>query len=383
MRILFATTRGAGHVGPLIPFARAAAAAGHDVLFAGPGSAGRLVRRAGFAFAAVAEPSRAEADRAWAPVWSKETTPGMAVVVRDLFIGLHARTAMPAMLDATVGFRPDVVVRETLEFSSALVAERLAIPQIRVGVHLDSDTDADPRLLGVAIPALDALRPEIGLAPDPQATVIRRSPVLTLAPASTSGTAPAHRFRDAEPDVQAELPRWGDPAAPLVYVSFGSHAAASHHFPGVYRRAAQALAELPVRALLTIGDRRDPGELGPLPASVRVERWVPQAAVMAQASAMVSHGGSGSTLMALAAGVPQAFVPLFVDGPANARRVAELGAGIALDPGSDELAAAVGELLTDPGYRAAAAAVAAEIRALPAVGDAVAVLESLTLARAA
>jgi len=105
--------------------------------------------------------------------------------------------------------------------------------------------------------------------------------------------------------------------------------------------------------------------------------------VMAQASAMVSHGGSGSTLMALAAGVPQAFVPLFVDGPANARRVAELGAGIALDPGSDELAAAVGELLTDPGYRAAAAAVAAEIRALPTVGDAVAVLESLTLARAA
>jgi UDP:flavonoid glycosyltransferase YjiC (YdhE family) len=383
MRILFATTRGAGHVGPLIPFARAAAAAGHDVLFAGPGSAGRLVRRAGFAFTAVAEPSRAEAERAWAPVWSKETTPGMAVVVQDLFIGLHARTAMPGMLDATVRFRPDVVVRETLEFSSALVAERLAIPQIRVGVHLDSDTDADPRLLGVAIPALDALRPELGLASDLQATVIRRSPVLTLAPASTSGTAPVLRFRDAEPDVQAELPRWGDPAAPLVYVSFGSHAAASHHFPGVYRRAAQALAELPVRAMLTIGDRRDPGELGPLPASVRVERWVPQAAVMAQASAMVSHGGSGSTLMALAAGVPQAFVPLFVDGPANARRVAELGAGIALDPGSDELAAAVGELLTDPGYRAAAAAVAAEIRALPTVGDAVAVLESLTLERAA
>ena len=383
MRILFATTRGAGHVGPLIPFARAAAAAGHDVLFAGPGSAGRLVRRAGFAFTAVAEPSRAEAERAWAPVWSKETTPGMAVVVRDLFIGLHARTAMPGMLDATVRFRPDVVVRETLEFSSALVAERLAIPQIRVGVHLDSDTDADPRLLGVATPALDLLRPGLGLEPDPEATAIRDSPVLTLAPASTSGTAPVLRFRDAEPEVQAELPRWGDPAAPLVYVSFGSHAAASHHFPGVYRRAAQALAELPVRAMLTIGDRRDPGELGPLPGSVRVERWVPQAAVMAQASAMVSHGGSGSTLMALAAGVPQAFVPLFVDGPANARRVAELGAGIALDAGSDELAAAVGELLTDPGYRAAAAAVAAEIRALPTVGDAVAVLESLTLARAA
>jgi UDP:flavonoid glycosyltransferase YjiC (YdhE family) len=377
MRLLFATTRGAGHVGPLIPFARATEAAGHDVLFAGPGSAGRSVRRAGFAFSEVGEPDRAEAERAWAPVWSKETSPGMAVVVQDLFVGLHARMALPGMLDAAVRFRPDVIVRETLEFSSALVAERLAIPQARVGIHLDSDTDAGPRLLGVAIPALDALRPELGLAPDPEARAIRESPVLTLAPASTSGDAPAHRFRDTAPAPEAELPRWGDPAAPLVYVSFGSHAAASHHFPAVYRRAAEALAELPVRALLTIGDRRDPAELGAQPPNVRVERWVPQAAVMAQASAMVGHGGSGSTLTAIAAGVPQAFVPLFVDGPANARRVAELGAGIALDPASDQLAAAVGELLADPGYRAAAAAIAAEIAALPPVEDAITLLEAL------
>ena len=123
-----------------------------------------------------------------------------------------------------------------------------------------------------------------------------------------------------------------------MYVSFGSEAAASHHFPGVYRRAAEALAALPVRVLLTIGDRRDPAELGPLPPSVRVERWMPQAAVMAHASAMVGHGGSGSTLMALAAGVPLALVPLFVDGPANAGRVAELGAGIV----AEELAPRVG-----------------------------------------
>jgi UDP:flavonoid glycosyltransferase YjiC (YdhE family) len=113
---------------------------------------------------------------------------------------------------------------------------------------------------------------------------------------------------------------------------------------------------------------------------VRVERWVPQTAVMARASAMVGHGGSGSTLMALAAGLPLALVPLFVDGPANARRIAELGAGITLERGPEELAGAVAELLMDPGYRAAAGAVAAEIRALPPVEDAVAVLEAVRLA---
>jgi MGT family glycosyltransferase len=201
--------------------------------------------------------------------------------------------------------------------------------------------------------------------------------VLTLAPASTSGVAPALRFRDPATAPAASLPLWGDPAHPLVYVSFGSEAAASHHFPGVYRRAALSLEELPVRTLLTIGDRRHPAELGALPESVRVQRWVPQAAVMAQASAMVGHGGSGSTLMALAAGVPLALVPLFVDGPSNARRVQALGAGIALEDGPGRLGEAVGALLTDAGHRASARAVAAEIAALPPVEEAVAVLEAV------
>ena len=245
------------------------------------------------------------------------------------------------------------------------------MPQVRVGVHLDSDTDADPRLIGVATPALDALRPLLGLAPDPEAAAIRDSPVLTLAPASTSGMARALRFRDPVVPEPAQLPEWGDPAAPLVYVSFGSEAAASHHFPGVYRRAIGALAGLPVRTLVTIGNRRDPAELGPLPPSVRVERWVDQAAVMPHASAMVGHGGSGSTLAALAAGVPLAFMPLFVDGPANARRVAALGAGVV----AEDAGAAVEALLADAGHRAAARALREEIASHAPVERAVAVLE--------
>ena len=66
---------------------------------------------------------------------------------------------------------------------------------------------------------------------------------------------------------------------------------------------------------------RDPADLGPVPGNVRVERWVDQPAALARATAMVGHGGSGSTLAALAAGVPVAFIPLFVDGHDNARRV--------------------------------------------------------------
>ncbi len=60
--------------------------------------------------------------------------------------------------------------------------------------------------------------------------------------------------------------------------------------------------------LVTIGGDADPAALGALPANAHVERWVPQSAVMPHAAAMVGHGGSGSTLAALAAGVPLALV---------------------------------------------------------------------------
>jgi UDP:flavonoid glycosyltransferase YjiC (YdhE family) len=155
-----------------------------------------------------------------------------------------------------------------------------------------------------------------------------------------------------------------------VYVSFGSEAPMSEHFPRVYREAIDALADLPVQTLVTIGDRRDPADLGTLPPSVTVQRWAPQSEVMSRAAAMVGHGGSGSTLTALAAGVPQALVPLFVDGPANAARVAAAGAGLV----ADDLAADVRRLLGEPRHRAGAVQVAGAIRALRPIDDAVAVI---------
>ena len=66
MRFLFATTRGAGHFGPLIPFAHACRRAGHQVLVAGHDGAAPLAADAGLRFWPVAEPS-AETWRASAP----------------------------------------------------------------------------------------------------------------------------------------------------------------------------------------------------------------------------------------------------------------------------------------------------------------------------
>jgi UDP:flavonoid glycosyltransferase YjiC (YdhE family) len=354
MRALLTTHRGAGHFGPLVPFAHACRRAGHDVLVAGPPAVARLVARAGLPFHSVAEAPVDTVDAAFAPVWSQ--TASVDHVVTELFVGMHARTALPDMLATVAAWRPAVIVRETMEFASALAGDRHGVPQVRVGVHLASHIDAGGMLEEIAAPALGV-----------PAERLRDSPLLTRSPASLNDRAEkVLRFRT---DAAPHRPAAG--GEPLVYISFGSEAPASRHFPGVYRRAVDALADLPVRVLVTIGDRRDPAELGPVPASVRVEHWVPQAEVMPRAAVMVSHGGSGSTLAALAGGVPQAFVPLFVDGPSNAARVAAAGAGIV----AEDLAADVQTLLNDPRYGRAAAAIADEIRALPPTVAAIDVIQ--------
>ena len=108
---------------------------------------------------------------------------------------------------------------------------------------------------------------------------------------------------------------------------------------------------------------------------------------MPHAAAMVAHGGAGTTLAALAAGVPLVLLPLSADQPINARRVAELGAGVALDGGATcvpKLAAAVTRVLEEPCYRAAARRIAVQVGTLPSVAEAPADLTAIAqLQRAA
>jgi hypothetical protein len=59
-------------------------------------------------------------------------------------------------------------------------------------------------------------------------------------------------------------------------------------FRSIYRVALDAVAELPVRALLTTGKGLEPGALGAIPANVHVEAWVPQRDVLPRAAARSS-----------------------------------------------------------------------------------------------
>ena len=344
---------------------------------AGQAGAAAGVQRAGFAFQALAEPGEEAVARFRAGQVGLSAEQAMGRALTEHYIRLRAATALQGMVAAIEEWRPDVVVRESAEFSSLIAAERLGVHHALVSIGLS--TQLEDRVLSMAGPALDELGATAGVDPG-LGERSARSLRLTMAPASLDGPSSRseriRRFRGTDGWSDGPPPdAWGDPAAPLVYLSFGTEVPSPtrDYFPDLYRAALEALQGVDARVLVTIGSERDPAELGPLAPSVRVERWASQPGLMPHTAAMVGHGGAGSTLTALAAGVPMALVPLFADQPFNAGRVAELGAAIALDGGPESvpaLAQAVPELLTDARYRDSAGAIADEIQALAPVDEA-------------
>ena len=373
MRLLIASTHGAGHLTPLLPLATACAAGGHDILVAAPPPVADAVDAADLEFWPVGEPPPEQLRAFWSHVPGLPPEEANVVVTRELFAGMYVEATLPRHREACRTFRPDVVIRETSEFGSALAAELEDIAHARVGIGL---AETEELSLQLAAPALDGQRAAAGLPPDPGAERLRRAPYLTWFPASLENPdVPAQprttRLRDPGWDATPEaLPDWWpdrDGDAPLVYVTFGSVAGSFARAAPIFGVAMEALAALPIRALLTVGRSVDLDALPAAPPNVRVERWVPQQDVLAHVAAVVCHGGSGSTLGALAAGRPLVIVPLFADQPYNARRVAAAGAGLAVEPDPGAIRAALERVLDDERYRVAAERIRDEMRSLPAV----------------
>jgi UDP:flavonoid glycosyltransferase YjiC (YdhE family) len=368
MRVLFATTQGLGHAMPLLPFAGAARDAGHDVVLAGPAPTAAVAAGAGIDHAELAFPDDERLAAARRLVAERDGVEKVRAAIGDLFVTTYGGAALPSTLALVERWRPDVIVHETAEWSAPIAGQVYGVPTARVSVALATRSEAS--WLRLAAPALDGLRARVGAAADPGAERLRRTPVLTRAPATLDvGDG------DPFPDVRRfryedHAPAWWPGDAPLVPISFGTVIPSDGHYPGVYRAAIDAVAALPIRVLVTVGREADPAALGTLPANVHVERWVPIAAVLRDAAALVTHGGTGTTLAALAAGVPMALLPLSADQPRNAQLVAELGAGIALESGP-ALADAVRTLLADDRYVHAAQRIAGEISELSPVATAI------------
>jgi UDP:flavonoid glycosyltransferase YjiC (YdhE family) len=385
MRLLFSTTHGLGHALPLLPFAHAARRAGHEVLLAGPPPIAAVAAREGLDYHPSAWPNPVKLEAARRRVAERQGQERIEAAIDGLFVGAYGAAALPGMLELVESWRPHAILHETAEAAALIAGDVYRVPTVRVGVALA--TPYEEWWLAMSAGALDALRATTGLRLDPGARRAARTPLFTRVPEVLDrhqGEPPAlvHRFRDDAVLPAATVPVVDDPR-PLVPISFGTMVPADGHYPGLYRAAIDAVAGLPVRVLVTVGRQADPAELGPLPENVRVERWVPMGAMLAGAAAFVTHGGAGTTLAALAAGVPMAVLPVSADQPLNARLVAAHGAGLALEGGVADPAAvgpAVEELLRDPRYGDVARAIAGDIAALAPVEDALDVVEAFAAA---
>jgi len=383
-RFLFTFAGGSGHLEPLIPIARAAEAAGHSVAFVGRPWMIPQVEALGFpAFAA-------GSDVGLTPKRLPLVEADLEQDMRDVGVGFGRRIARERAADVLPlcdRWRPDLLVCEEFDFGAMVVAERLALP------HATLQVNASGNFIRAAFVSgpLDEVRAEYGLPGDPSLAMLSRHLVLAPFPPSFRDPdlplpATAHNVRlltlDAARSEAAPwwLTRRGD--VPTVYFTLGT--VYNMESGDLFQRVLTGLRDLPIDLIVTVGRDLDPDELGAQPANVRVERFLPQAALLPHCDVLVSHAGSGSVLGALANGLPMVLLPLGADQPLNAARCQALGVAEVLEAATvtpQGARAAVSRVLGDPACRRAAERVRDEIGALRGPEYAVNLLERLAAGR--
>jgi UDP:flavonoid glycosyltransferase YjiC (YdhE family) len=313
-------------------------------------------------------------------------------MVRHGFAERIAAAQTADVLAATSEWHPDLVVREDMAFAGWILADRLGIPHATVQI-----TAWRPRVQDIAREPLAALRVVHGLPPDRElAGLFGRVFFGTRPPSLQDPDAPlpagAMALRPIADDqaggatnttdglvASDDLP---DPGGrPRVVVTLGT--VDSGQRP-MLRSLIEGAAATRAQVIVALG--ADPSTLGPIDPDVVVRAYLPMSVVLPTADAVVFHGGSGTLTSALAAGRPLVITPIAADQLDNADRA--LAAGVArvvplaeVDP--ETVRDAMTAVLHDPRYRERAAAVAAEIAAMPGPDRAVEHLESIVVRRTA
>jgi UDP:flavonoid glycosyltransferase YjiC (YdhE family) len=363
MRVMVVSAPLQGHLLPLIPLAVACRDAGHDVLLA---SGGDVLRTdtAGLPAHDVAPKFRFGriAGRLMLrhPLRARRELAGRAGVT---FVGELFGAANASFTGAVVALaeraQPDLIVHEPLAPAGAVAAGRIGVPS----VLQENMLFAAPELLA----AVAASRPMQAFSvPAPELAI-------TVSPPSLVGPRPGRQMRPVPWSGGGDVPEWllTAPGRPRIVVSRSTITGpgGGDPMPAVVASAARVDADI-VLVRPSAKVRR-----GKLPPNVKVVGRVPLDRVLPHATAFVHHGGAGSVLGALTAGVPQLVVPGAGDRRHNAELVARRGAGLAVQGAIT--AATLTRLVSDAGLAAAAREVSDEIAAMPAPAELVPDLEAL------
>lgn len=290
----------------------------------------------------------------------------------------EARNVLPQIIADVTNAQADLVLYDHLSLWGKLLAEHLQVPAAlfrptyAVNEHFSLQGDllerfsvSQPALMQSLQQRLDDLCASYHLPPLSILNYMRQVEPLTIVflprlfqPAAETfderfvfvGPAITPRA-DSEP---FQEPFLTPSTKPLLYISLGT---IFNNQADFFRICIEAFGDQEVHVLLVIGNHVRPEELGNIPANIHIHPNVPQLEVLQHTDIFITHGGMNSTMEALYNAVPLVILPQQSEQTLTARRVAELGAGITLDPqtiSANLLKEAVSRLLADPTIKACA-----------------------------
>lgn len=390
MRLLFSVTPAFGHLLPLVPLARTAMAGGHRVaVVTGVGMAEALAQELPGADHLPAGTMPPEFAAEAARRTGKDVMQPTPEVIGEIFGGVRLETASDDALRAAARWRPDAVIAEAFDTVGPAVASELGVPWHQVGLG-----PALPEPISTAIcDRAMAWYRERGLHPVPARTYLDPCPGALQTPGWRSDTRriPIRPEPHSTPG-SSWTPPARLPGRPRVLVTLGT----VFSDPAVLQEVVRAVASTGASVIATVGMAitEAPGSAAPRPSnagsadagpdaagsvaagsvaagSVGWVRFAPMDRLLTDTDLVVSAGGIGTVLAAMARGVPMVLWPQGADQPINADRAQAAGVASVVRRAA-ELPDAVTAALSDDRMRNAAAAAARQIAALPSVDEALA-----------
>jgi zeaxanthin glucosyltransferase len=162
---------------------------------------------------------------------------------------------------------------------------------------------------------------------------------------------------------------------PLVYASLGTTRKSGS---AIFCRIAEACGGLDLQLVISLGGRRDPAMFSDLPGKPLVVENAPQLELLKRAQIVISHAGPNTVLETLMQGKPLLALPMTLDQPAVAARLAALGVAEVLpteNRSTEQLRTALLKVHNDPSYRNAAQKLQSQMQSLHGLERASGIIE--------